>query len=70
MCVCVCLDDSWPLWALLLLIVFVVLVVLAIIILIYLCLMHCRQRQQHNAAVSVHIREDLLGPDDTVVVEM
>jgi len=64
------LDGSWPLWVTLLLIVLVVLMVVAFIILVYLCCMRRRQQRKHDAAVNLHIREDLLGPDDAVIVEM
>jgi len=64
-------DGGWPIWATLLVVLIVVLaVVTLIVVLILLCLQRRQRDRQHDAAVSLRIRDDLLAPNDRVLVEV
>ena len=70
-CVCVCVLGGWPVWATVLVVLLILLAVVALItVVILLCCLYRRRQQQDAAAISVHIRHDLLEPNDGVLVEI
>jgi len=61
--------GGWPLWATLVLILFAAIALATFIVAVVMLALSRRHRRQ-DAVVALHIREDLLGPNDTIVVEV
>ena len=59
-----CEEGGWPVWATILACLFASVALATFVVVVVVLGLQRRQARRHDAAVQLHIRNDLLGPND------
>ena len=65
-----CEEGGWPVWATILACLFASVALATFVVVVVVLGLQRRQARRHDAAVQLHIRNDLLGPNDAVVIDV